>query len=226
MFDGLTKTLTNWVWFNKDFIYVIIFFAALLETVPVLGMFFPGQALIVIGGFFLATKNEFSWMIMLVASSSGAILGDYTGFMLGEWWGHRWLVRHQANLRVTLDVLRNNLRKYWLFSIIAGRFNNLTRSIVPVLAGSADMDRRLFLIANVTGGVLWSAASLGVGYAIGIGYVQATDIIGPVTEFVVGAVIAVWLLGALFKYWRDATKEAEQKARKARKRKEKRKIKK
>ena len=63
--------------------YLIIFLAAFLESAAMLGLFFPGETIVVVAGI-LASQHYLNLADCLVVVGLGALLGDSTGFFLGR----------------------------------------------------------------------------------------------------------------------------------------------
>ena len=88
------------------------------------------------------------------------------------------------------------------FTIVAARFMPFLRTFAPFVAGVAKMNRARFAFFDVTGGVLWVAGIITVGYFFGnIPFVKANlDKIIWAMIFIPGLII---LLGA----WRSKHKQ-------------------
>ncbi|MFA6888121.1 MAG: hypothetical protein WC254_01350 [Candidatus Woesearchaeota archaeon] len=66
--------------------YWIIFIATTLEASPIIGIFIPGLALAIIGGF-LAKLGILHLSGVLIITYFGAVIGDTCGYYLGKKYG-------------------------------------------------------------------------------------------------------------------------------------------
>ncbi len=151
---------------------VLVFALPALESSVFLGFVFPGETAVVVGGF-LAANHRFSIGLALVASASGAIVGDSVGYWVGRRFGEPLLERVPTKLlsqrqrsRAVAFVQRRGAP-----GVVVGRFTTVLRVLVPGIAGMAVMPyRRRFLPANVLGGVLWASLYSWLGYVAGDHY--------------------------------------------------------
>jgi membrane-associated protein len=74
-------------------------------------------------------------------------------------------------------------------ALVLARFVPVVRTFVPVMAGVAKMDRRLFIIANAMGALLWAGGVTVLGY-----YLGQVDAIKNNIELAAIVVVAVSLL--------------------------------
>ena len=118
--------------------YVVIFLAAALEAVPLLGLFAPGMVIVVAGGF-MVKLGILDIGDVIVVASIGAILGDLAGYFLGKKYGFSFLEKYgkyfffrEEQYKKIKGLMNNHTGK----SLIIGRFNSLNRSFAPFIAGS------------------------------------------------------------------------------------------
>lgn len=165
-----------------DWAYVVIFIAAIAETIPGLGVVIPGQLIVIAGGA-AASLGYIDIGDVIIVATTGAILGDYLGYLAGRKGGRGLILRFGARLGLKpehLDKAHNALTKSPFTAIILGRFNNLTRAFIPYAAGSVGFPPRKFLAYNLIGGVLWGVVSTLLGVAFGKSYKLAEAIMGRV----------------------------------------------
>lgn len=191
------ESLTNVSFLGFDhWGYVFIFFTALLEAVPFLGLFAPGMVAVIAGGFLvkLGTLNIGN---VILLGSMGAILGDMTGFMLGKKYGLQFLQKYgkyfffkEKQYEKTQLLIRNHTGK----AVILGRFNSLTRSFAPFVAGATKIPFGRFMVFNITGGVAWVITFVTVGYIFGESYAVAVRYIGGfVTIAIVVSIVFAYI---------------------------------
>lgn len=73
--------------------YLVIFLVVVLECQALLGLFMPGESLVMVGGF-LADQGVFEPVLLIIVISSAAIIGDCIGYELGRHLGREWLKKH------------------------------------------------------------------------------------------------------------------------------------
>ena len=163
-----------------DWSYLIIFLAALCETIPGLGVVIPGQLIVHAGGA-AAALGYIDLPEVVVAAALGAILGDYLGYLAGRAGGHALALRLGARLGLReehLERARAALTRGPFIAIVIGRFNNLTRAFIPYVAGSLGYPRGKFFAYNVLGGLLWSVFAAVVGFLFGRSLKAAEALMG------------------------------------------------
>ena len=161
------------------------------ESGLLLGFFLPGDTLLFSAGF-LATKGVFGisihlFVLYLVAA---AVAGEAVGYLFGHKVGHRIFKRKDSFLfhPDNLTKAEKFYEKYGAITIVLARFVPVARTFVPIVAGAAKMDQRLFTLYNVLGAVLWVGLVTYVGYFAG-GFLEARGInidslILPIIAFV------------------------------------------
>lgn len=160
--------------------YWIIFVALFFEATPLLGSFVPGHALVILAGF-LSNLGILNIQAVLIVSVLGAILGDIVGYKLGKKFGYSVLTRfgkyfflHEEHLQKTRAILDKHTGK----ALILGRFNPITRALMPFLAGASGLHIKKFWLFNIIGGICWTFVSIGIGYLFGASYELVSQYIG------------------------------------------------
>ncbi|HET6399195.1 MAG TPA: GNAT family N-acetyltransferase [Candidatus Thermoplasmatota archaeon] len=171
------------------------FLAALLETIPALGLLVPGQSTIV-GAAFLAGKRGEGLPLLVAATAAGALAGDALGYWLGRRVGLRALHRLPRRLRPRagqLVLVERLFADHGVKTVLLARFQPVTRCFAPALAGGARMPPPRFFAASAVGAVVAGAALAGGGYLLGLGFARAQEVLGA-TLAVVGLGCAVGLV--------------------------------
>ncbi len=189
-----------------------VFLLPALEASTLLGVVVPGETAILIGGV-LAWYGRVPLASVMAAASLGAIVGDSVGYWVGSRWGDR-IVEGRAGRLVgerRWAAARRRLNRKGLLTIVVGRFPPVARTLVPVLAGSAGMPYRRFLVGNAIGGVVWAVASSLAGYLAG----DAWQRIERVQLIVAVAALVVFALALAALRWRRPTRRSLRRARHA-----------
>jgi membrane-associated protein len=181
---------------HPNIAYGVLFLAALLEAVPVVGTFVPGSTIILSLSALIPT-GDLALGAVLSSIIAGALLGDGTAF----WFGHR----HRGKLsRIwPLDrypeVVRQSeavFEKYGSAAVLVARFLPPVRAFVPVVAGALGMLPRRFYPLSAVAIVLWAPAHVLPGYLAGTAYrragAMAEQLVLPVLAGVVAIAVAIW----------------------------------
>lgn len=157
----------EWLQQSPTLILLAVVLVAFLESFALLGILVPGVVLL----FSLAALGNtlgISPLWLLIAGAIGGCLGDISSYILGLKLSHRidtfpWFRQHQN----WLDQGRWFIRKWGWLSVIIGRFLGPLRPVVPLVAGTLDMPKKLFIPLNIVTVMAWAPAYLLPGYYTG-----------------------------------------------------------
>jgi membrane-associated protein len=183
----------------------LLIIAALVfgEAALFFGFVLPGETAVVYGGV-LAAAGKVSVLLVLLVVIVAAIVGDSVGFEVGRKFGPR--LNRAPVLRNHVDRLeaaQGYLRRRGGRAVVMGRFTAFLRAVMPALAGASRMEYRRFLAFNATGGVLWGAACVLLGFFAAHSIDQVTHYLG-LTSAAIVAVIALALVWAWHRRSSDA----------------------
>ncbi len=154
-----------WSWIDTAVDYValypnaalgVVFLAAIIEAVAVLGILIPGTPILmaVAGAAAMAGQGMLPFLILSII---GAVIGDLLSFWLGVRFSHRLRCMWPFSRRPTLiDAAEQFFERYGIYSVALCRFLPVLRSTVPLVAGMAGMHRRRFIMANVASAFVWA----------------------------------------------------------------------
>ncbi len=183
----------------------LTFLLPALEASTLLGVVFPGEVAVLVGGAVAHAGGVPLWAV-LVAAVSGAVVGDSVGFTLGRRYGDGLVARLPRRL-VKPDAVersRELIRRRGGAAVFFGRFTALFRALVPGLAGASGVSWRVFLPFNVAGGALWAGGVVTIGYLAGAGLQAAERRLGFASEIVLAAVVVVGIAALLVRRHRRA----------------------
>lgn len=178
--------------------YLFAFLAAVLEAMPVIGLFIPGQTIVVIAGF-LAHQGILNPISVILLAIIGAILGDFIGYWLGKRYGISLFKKQRGIIKEVMGLLKQHPFK----TLVVGRFNSLTRAFGPFAAGAIKIRSKIFWSANIIGGILWGITWVAVGFIFGASYELASkwvDII-IISTFIIFAIVVVGYRFLKRKHW-------------------------
>jgi membrane-associated protein len=132
------------------------------------GFFLPGDSLLFTAGL-LASQGYFNIIILAFFTILGATLGDQVGYWFGRKVGPKIFSKEDSLFfkKKYIYEAENFYKKHGKNAVILARFVPIVRTFVPILAGVGNMHYRNFVLSNVTGGLLWGAGLLFLGYFLG-----------------------------------------------------------
>ena len=148
--------------------YALMVAIVFTETGLLVGLFLPGDSLLITAGLIAATGALNIWWINVLLMVA-AIVGDSVGYAIGARIGPRLFTREKSMLfnPKHVDRTRRFYARYGAKTIVIARFVPIVRTFAPVLAGVGQMPYRRFLSYNVFGGIGWVAGMTWAGYFLG-----------------------------------------------------------
>jgi membrane-associated protein len=167
------------------------------ESGLLIGFFLPGDSLLFIAGFFSSNAAtevsdvRLSLPLVIIVSTSMAIIGDQVGYIIGNKAGPALFNRPKSRLFDPAHVAKAQtfFDKYGARTIILARFVPIVRTFAPVVAGVGNMHYRTFVRYNIIGGILWGTGLPLLGYFLG-----QFEIVKNNIELAVLAVVALSVL--------------------------------
>lgn len=187
--------------------YAAVFFLVLLEDFALPS---PGE-LVLIGTALIASQGGLQIAPLLMLAWLGAVIGDNIGFAIGYFGGARLLVRYGKRAGLTherLDRVHRFFERYGGEVVLVARFFQGARQLNGIVAGSAGMPWRRFLVYNAIGAALWVGAwGYGV-YALGKRFFDYLPLIERFSFYLGLTAIVLLLAGALWWGWRRVRRKA------------------
>jgi len=141
---------------NPDWALALVFVAATIEAVIVIGTFLPAPPFVLAVASAAAASGQSLWPY-LAAVFVGSILGDLITYRIGARCRDRirgvWPLSRAPG---AMDAAERFFARWGTASILLCRFVPIMRSAVPTVAGMAGMDRRRFLGANIVSAATWA----------------------------------------------------------------------
>lgn len=161
------------------------------ETGLLVGFFLPGDSLLITAGLF-AARGDFNVTSLIAALITAAIVGNATGYWIGQRTGTALYSRPDSLLfrREHLRMTHEYYERHGGKTIVFAQFIPILRTFAPVVAGVGQMGYRKFATFNVVGAIAWVTSMTLAGYALG----SLIPNIERRIHLVVGAVILVSLL--------------------------------
>ncbi|HZZ09586.1 MAG TPA: VTT domain-containing protein [Paraburkholderia sp.] len=171
----------------------VVFLAAFLEAIAVIGTFVPGSTAMFLAGALAGTGSlslgwVFAWAII------GAIAGDGMSFWIGGRYKDRivqlWPFSKHPQV---LEAGHRFMRKHGAKSVVFARFVGPLRAIVPVVAGMLGMSPARFYAMNVLSALLWAPAHILPGVVFGASVLLAGAVSFRLVVIIALLVGIVWL---------------------------------
>jgi membrane-associated protein len=176
------------------------------ESGLLLGLFLPGDTLLIAGGVFASSgKLPLGWLIAVCVIST--IAGYQMGYTLGRRAGPH-IFRRKEGILFREDYMSHTeefFKRHGWKTILIARFIAIVRTIVPLVAGMGKMDRKVFLIFNAVGGLVWSAGLILISYWVGS---KVPNLDTYIEYLVLAAVVITWA-GLAFELYKKRGRRKE-----------------
>jgi membrane-associated protein len=152
----------------STFGYLALFGFVFAESGLFFGFFLPGDSLLFTAGV-LAAKGLLDINMILPGTFVCAFLGDQVGYWTGKRFGPAFFSKPKSFFRNPshMEKAGKFYLKHGKKAIVLARFVPVVRTFAPILAGTARMDYRTFVMYNAIGGLVWSTTFIGAGYILG-----------------------------------------------------------
>jgi membrane-associated protein len=181
-------------------VWAVVLTFVFLECAFIVGLFLPGDSLLVAAGVVLAQHGHErgAWMLAVLAAVV-AVAGNQAGYLVGRYTGTRILARKDGRMlnKANLERAGAFLDRWGFWSIIVARWIPWIRTLAPMIAGAVKMDNRKFLLANAVGAVLWVPTLMMLGYygawvLDSVPWLKTVAVVASIAFFVVGTGLGVW----------------------------------
>jgi membrane-associated protein len=170
------------------------------ETGLLIGVFLPGDSLLVTAGLF-AAKGYLNVYALAPALTLAAICGNSVGYFIGRSTGPRIFSRENSLFFNKKHAMRAHAfyEKHGRKTIVLAQFMPVIRTFAPVIAGVGGMRFRQFITFNIIGAFAWIWSMLAIGFFLG-NYIPGID---QHIEIVVAIVVFISILPGLIGGYRS-----------------------
>ncbi len=155
--------------------YPIVFGAALLESVFVMGMVVPGQVVVLVAA--LTTPfSELNPMYVAVLAAAGDATGTFASILIGRWagpWAFSVWHRRFGKDRLDLTSVRAFAAKRGALALLIGRPAWGLKNVLPVVVGASDMPVWKAMGFVVVASIVYYPLLVGGAYGLGFGVERA-----------------------------------------------------
>ncbi len=167
--------------------YVGMFVLLSLGYLPIIGSFLPGSLILFFGGF-LAKAGSLNIFIVLIVGILAILLGDFVSYSLGKIYGTKFLEKYSRYFFIKKNHVEKSYKlvdKHTGKSIILGKFNPLSRMLVPFIVGAHKIDFSDFLFYDLLGCMIW----VGVFTLLGCFFGHSYNLIENLSILCIGIII-------------------------------------
>lgn len=196
--DGVANFLGQWT-------YLVVGIVSFIETGIFIGMVFPGETVIILGGA-IAGQGVINVYILIGIAWVAAFLGDSVSFYLGHKLGRQYILKHGSKVGInesSLKKVEGYFADHGGKTILLGRFIGFVRAIAPFIAGSSSMKYRVFVPYSILGSGLQTTFNILVGYFFAKSINAAAKYASQATLIIISLIIAVFIVRFLIRFFRQ-----------------------
>lgn len=163
-FDAMAWLQAHHGWQLYAALAVLVF----LETFPFVGSVILIQPLLAAVGYWLH-DGVLDPLWTLLAVVAGATLADQLGYGLGRGFGQRllaWMERSEHLSERFVLRWRTRLQRYAFWVLLVAKYNPMTRTLTPILAGMVPVGWLRFSVYSTLASLIWAAFWLGIGFGV------------------------------------------------------------
>lgn len=165
------------------------------------GTFFEGEMILVLGGFF-AQRGYMALVWVMAAAFAGSFAGDQLIYHIGRLRGAR-LLQGRPRWQQRAERVFVLLRQHQNLVALGFRFCYGFRTITPFAIGMSGVRPLRFLLLNGIGAAIWAVAIALLGYVVGETAAALITEVKRYERYVLAAIVATSLLLWLVLGWRD-----------------------
>jgi len=193
-------------------VWAIVTSFVFIESALIVGMFLPGDSMLLAAGVVLAQQvgQTHVWVLSVTAALC-AIIGNHIGYLIGRRTGTRVWAREGGRVlnRHHLERAHRFFERWGFWAVVVARWIPWVRTLAPVVAGAARMDRRVFLVASVIGALAWVPGLILLGY-YGAGFIVGLPWLETLATTVIVACFAVTVVVGLWRYHQDMRRPVDE----------------
>jgi membrane-associated protein len=178
---------------------VIAGVAIMLETSVLIGLFFPGDTVVIVSGTAVGSVGE--GVLLGAAVVLGALAGETIGFLLGRFLGPRIRASRLGRRIGEENWARSEryLQRRGGPAIFLSRFLPVLHSLVPLTVGMSGFRYRRFLAWTAPACIVWSALYISIAALAAGTYRELADRIHYAGYIFVGVIVLFLVLMVLSK---------------------------
>jgi membrane-associated protein len=186
-------------------VWVLVTTLVFVECALIVGMFLPGDSMLLGAGVVLAQQVDAPQVWALAAAAAVcAVVGNQAGYSIGRRTGTRVWAREGGRVlnRAHLERAHAFFAEWGFWAVVVARWLPWVRTLAPLVAGAARMNRRVFLVASVIGAAAWVPGLILLGF-YGAALIQGLPWLEPLITFLMVACFLITVVAGLWRYRRD-----------------------
>ena len=155
----------------------------------------PSSPFVYVTAGFLIPTGQLDWAPVLFWGTFGNVLGNIALYELTRRKGFDWVMRRSGYLRRYESVatkLRKGFEKRGIRIVCIGKFIPMVKVVIPIVAGVAQMQRKLFALLVAATSFFWAFGSVGYGFYFGKAVETKNFTLVTTFMFVVTAFVLWW----------------------------------
>lgn len=147
-------------------VYAVVWGFLFAECGLLLGFLLPGDTILFAAGLVAASPNsDVNIYVLVTGAFLAAVIGNEVGYVTGRRFGRDWVEsREKGRAKEQLRRAEIFYEKYGWLSVVIARWIPWVRTFIPIIAGTAAMDRRAYTSANIVGALPWAVGLPVLGY--------------------------------------------------------------
>jgi len=157
------------------------------------------------------THAPWSFIVALLVTTLGAVVGSLAGYLIGAWGGRPLLDRYGGYVHIrSADLERADawFARYGDWAVFFARLVPLVRALINYPAGVARMPLGRFLLFSALGSLPWNAGLLLGGMLLGENYRRLYDAVKPF-EYVIYVVVLLATVYIVYRWLRGSRSDGE-----------------
>lgn len=194
MLTAFVSLVVDFLTAHPHVAYLAVFFLALSESIPIIGVVVPGTAVILALSALVPGGVLMLWPL-LIAATLGAITGDGFSFWLGHRYHRRILGLWPMNRNPVL-IQRSEafFARHGDKSVFLARFAPGVRAFIPLLAGMLGMSARRFYAVNIASALVWAPSHILPGVLVGAAFSIFGATAKPLAIVLIVLLVTGWVL--------------------------------
>jgi membrane-associated protein len=175
-------------------VYAVLWGFLFAECALLLGFLLPGDTILFGAGLVAASPNsDVNIVVLVVGAFLAAVIGNEVGYATGRRYGRDWVEgREKGRAREQLRRAEDFYERWGWLSVVVARWIPWVRTFIPIIAGTAAMDRRAFTSANIVGALPWAVGLPLLGY-----FAYQVPLLRDIAYVVAGIAIAGTVIAVL-----------------------------
>ena len=174
--------------FYRDFGYPFILFSGLLESLFLIGFYFPGSAAILLGAALARTGVVFLPFIILFGTL-GLMAGYTINYLLGKYGWYKVLAKF--GLEKSMTIASEKLEQHGTKALFISYLSPNSASVISTAAGVVNYPFAKFFITSLVSQLFWSIAWGTIAYLLGDIFIE---LFVKYAQFIILGIIAVILI--------------------------------